>query len=123
MPMDWSRYPTNWKKVSQAIRRIAGNQCEWCKIANGVSLPSGRKGKVVLTAAHLGAPFATGNGWRPGDKHDKHDIRRENLACLCQRCHLNFDLDDHIQHARETRQRKKCEAASAAGQLELFPEI
>src|SRR5215469_9306307 len=110
MPMNKADYPHNWPKVSRTIRRIAGNRCEWCGIANGAPLPSGRAGRVVLTVAHLGAPIATGDGWKPGDKHDKHDIRRENLAALCQACHLGYDLEDHVQHARETRQRKKYEA-------------
>ncbi len=116
MPMDKSRYPPNWPKVSRTIRRIAGNCCEWCHIENGAPLPSGRKGKVVLTVAHLGTPYADG---KPGDKHEKHDVRRENLAALCQACHLRYDLDDHIQHARATRNRKKQEAACASGQLFL----
>jgi 5-methylcytosine-specific restriction endonuclease McrA len=118
MPMRKADYPSNWGKVSRTIRRIAGNCCEWCHIPNGVPLPSGRDGLVVLTVAHLGAPLATGTvGWRPGDKHDKHDVRRENLAALCQACHLRFDLDDHIAHARATRARKKREQAEASGQL------
>ena len=119
--MDMSRYPPGWRKISRTIRRIAGNRCEWCGIPNGVPLPSGRKYKVVLTVAHLGAPRPNGTGWTPGDKHDKRDVRRENLACLCQACHLRFDIDEHVEHARQTRQRKKREAARAAGQLELFP--
>ena len=117
MPVDLKRYPSNWKKVSRTIRRIAGYQCESCGLANGVPLPSSRKGNVVLTVAHLGTPFPNGT---PGDKHDKHDIRRENLAALCQKCHLQYDLQDHIAHAKQTRQRKKYEAAKAAGQQELF---
>ena len=117
MPMEKSRYPASWPKVSRTIRRIALNRCEWCQVENGVPLPSGRKGKVILTVAHLGTPYANG---KPGNKHDKHDIRRENLAALCQRCHLSYDLDDHIQHARETRQRKKREQQQANGQLPLF---
>lgn len=116
MPMDRTRYPPNWKKVSLTIRRVAGWRCEWCAIPNGVPLPSGRRGNVVLTVAHLGTPFPDG---RPGDKHDKHDIRRENLAALCQACHLRYDLEDHIAHARATRQRKKLEAMYAAGQCPL----
>jgi hypothetical protein len=119
MPVDRSRYPSNWRKVSLTIRRVAGWRCEWCKIENGAPLPGGREGRVVLTVAHLGTPYADG---RPGDKHDKHDIRRENLAALCARCHLRYDLDEHIQHARETRQRKKREQAYAAGQVSLFSE-
>lgn len=117
MPMDKTRYPSSWPKVSRIIRRIAGNRCEWCHIENGVPLPSGRKGKVVLTVAHLGTPYADG---KPGDKHDKHDIRRENLAALCQACHLRYDLEDHIQHAKATRIRKKYAAMQEVGQLSLF---
>ena len=117
MPVDPTRYPDGWEKVSLTIRRIAGNRCEWCGVQNGAPLPSGRKGKVVLTVAHLGTPFPDG---KPGDRHDKHDIRRENLAALCQKCHLTYDLEEHIEHARHTRQRKKYEAAKAAGQLDLF---
>ena len=120
MPGDLSRYPSNWRKVSRLIRHMAGQQCEWCGVANGVPLPSGRAGKVVLTVAHLGAPLATGDGWIPGDKHDKHDIRRENLAALCQACHLRYDLEDHITHARATRQRKQRDQLRAAGQIELW---
>jgi hypothetical protein len=119
MPVDKKRYPTNWRKVSLLIRRLAGWRCEWCKIPNGAPLPSGRAGNVVLTVAHLGTPYADG---RPGNKHDKHDIRRENLAALCQACHLRYDLDEHIEHAKETRQRKKREQAQAVGQLSLFAE-
>src|SRR6266487_894387 len=117
MPVDMSRYPTSWRKVSLTIRRLAEWRCEWCKIENSAPLPSGREGRVVLTVAHLGTPYADG---RPGDKHDKHDIRRETLAALCQACHLRYDLDEHMQHARETRKRKKCEQAHAARQLPLF---
>ncbi|GCE04768.1 HNH endonuclease [Dictyobacter aurantiacus] len=117
MPMDLKRYPANWKKVSRTIRRIADWRCEWCGIPNGAPLPSGRPGKVILTVAHLGTPYADG---RPGDKHDKHDVRRENLRTLCQACHLRYDLADHIAHARATRAQRKHEKALTSGQLTLF---
>lgn len=113
MPVDMKRYPTNWRKVSLTIRRIAGNRCEWCGVVNGIPLPSGRKGNVVLTVAHLGAPYADG---KPGDKHDKHDIRRENLAALCQRCHLTYDIDEHIQNRRRNARIR----AERAGQMPLL---
>jgi hypothetical protein len=57
---------------------------------------------VVLTTAHLGEPFAMN-----ADKHDKRDIRAENLAHLCQRCHLNHDRDEHLENARRTRDEKR----------------
>ena len=120
MPMDRTLYPRSWEKVSLTIRRIAGWKCEWCGIENGAPLKSGSPYRVVLTVAHLGAPRPTGDGWTPGDRHDKHDIRRENLRCLCQACHLSYDLDDHIQHRREHRWRDEREQAIAAGQLSFI---
>jgi len=117
MPMDPTRYPAGWKKISLTIRRIAGNRCEFCGIANGSPLKSGRAGKVVLTVAHLGVDYPSG---KEGSKHDKHDVRRENLKSLCQACHLRLDLPDHIAHAKETRQRKRRETALRAGQMSML---
>ncbi|CAG0933582.1 hypothetical protein TFLX_03112 [Thermoflexales bacterium] len=71
--------------------------------------------RIVLTVAHLGVDKPDG---MPCDKHDKMDVRDENLAALCQKCHLNFDRDDHIRHAAETRRRKMIER----GQMVLIHE-
>lgn len=111
MPVDWSRYPDKWRAISLAIREREGWRCKWCGAENGKPNPA-TGSKVVLTVAHLGAPHPDG---RPGDKHDKHDVRAENLAALCQKCHLNYDRDEHLANARETRRRKKL----AQGQQEL----
>lgn len=138
MPMDRSRYPDNWEDVSLAIRERAGWCCEWCGVENEAVGARDRFGdwhseaeieglnsdvgfslfgdfpkiiKIVLTVAHLGVEKPHN---RPGDKHDKMDCRPENLAALCQRCHLNFDREDHIRHAHETRRRKKIEAGQCA---------
>lgn len=150
MPMQRERYPENWEQISEYIRfERAGNKCEWCGAPNGQLIyrnpdrpeeytivpdpisqdevyrifggkPISELGKVVrviLTVAHLGVPHDDG---RPGDKHDKLDIRPENLAALCQRCHLLYDLPDHIANRRRTMARRKLEAIKAAGQQELF---
>ena len=117
MPMDKSRYGSNWNKVSRTIRRIAMNRCEFCGAHNGSPLPSGRAGRVVLTVAHIGTDYPSG---KRGDKHDKHDVRRENLKAACQACHLALDLDEHVAHARDTRQRKIRERAMMAGQMAMF---
>ena len=58
------------------------------------------RSKCILTVAHLGTAHADG---RLGDKHDKMDCRPENLAALCQSCHLTFDVDEHVANARKTR--------------------
>ena len=103
MPVDWKRYTRNWSRVLRVIMRRSRGRCEWCDAANGEPHPI-TSSRVVLTTAHLGEPFATGS-----DKHDKHDIRAENLAALCQRCHLNHDRDEHAANARATRERKRAE--------------
>ena len=49
--------------------------------------------KIILTIAHL--------------DHDKNNNDYDNLAALCQKCHLGIDLKHHMANARETRNRKK----------------
>lgn len=73
--------------------------------------------RVVLTVHHIGVEKPDGT---PGDMHDKMDCRDENLIALCQRCHLLADLPEHIRKARITRARKKREAQTDAGQLEMW---
>jgi hypothetical protein len=134
MPMDRARYPENWEEISQRIRDREGNRCKWCGVFNGsigyreaggkfvqmyaswdevdnqadaLTLDGIKLVTIVLTVAHLGTPHADG---APGDKHDKMDVRDENLAALCQRCHLMYDLKDHVRNAAETRRRRKIEA-------------
>lgn len=111
MPFQKERYPENWKNISLAIRNRENWRCKWCGAENGQPHPI-TGSKVVITVAHLGTPHADGT---PGDKHDKMDVRPENLVALCQRCHLNFDRDEHALNAAKTRRRRKIEA----GQLVL----
>jgi len=73
---------------------------------------AGRPVRIVLTVAHLGTPFADG---APGDTHNKMDVRDENLAALCQACHLRYDIKEHVQNAARTRRARKI----AAGQIEF----
>ncbi|MCE5310427.1 MAG: hypothetical protein LLG20_22550 [Acidobacteriales bacterium] len=101
MPVDWKRYPRNWRRVSELILRRSQGRCEWCGAEHALPHPV-TGSKVILTTAHLGEPFALG-----ADKHDKHDIRAENLAALCQRCHLRHDRDEHAANARKTREAKR----------------
>lgn len=106
-PENRSRYPANWSEIRERIRARSGNRCEWCGVPNGVvgyreadgtfvrawanGDVIGRKLiKIVLTVAHV------------------HDHRPEacdddNLAHLCQRCHLRHDIEHHKQTAHATR--------------------
>jgi hypothetical protein len=130
MPVDMKRYPADWKAISARIRERDENKCKWCGVPNGAAGYRGPDGQfwteeminqvcdggdpwegkpyryvvIVLTVAHLGTPHADGT---PGDKHDKMDVRDENLAALCQRCHLRYDIKEHMQNAARTRLAKK----------------
>ena len=142
MPIDKSRYPSNWEEISRRIRfERAGGRCEWCGAPNGkwiIRNPDDRAqyhvlGEslhdetlalespihptlVILTVHHRGITRVDG---RPGDPHDKMDCRDENLAALCQRCHWIADLPIHIQRAQEARRIKRHERRYA-GMLPLF---
>jgi hypothetical protein len=98
MPVDMSRYPQDWKTISARIRVRDGNRCKFCGVPNYTLHPL-TGSKVILTVAHLGTPYPDG---RPGNKHDKLDVRDENLAALCQRCHLNYDRDEHRLNTSHT---------------------
>lgn len=144
MPWNKARYPENWAEISHQIRFVrAGGKCERCGLAHGQIGRRDRSGvwhdqaeidampwdemtrlfrpfkkytTVWLTTAHLGVPYPDG---RPGDKHNKMDCRPENLAALCQGCHLAEDRADHVAAAAKTRQRKRQAALAAIGKVTL----
>lgn len=76
-PENKTRYPKDWKKISQRIRfERAGNKCENCGAENYKSHPI-TGSKVILTVAHL--------------NHRPEDCWDENLKALCQKCHNGLD--------------------------------
>ena len=114
-----TQYPPNWAALSSAIRvQRARGCCERCGAENGKPHPI-TGSTVQLSVAHLGVPRVDGSA---GDKHDKSDCRPENLAALCQRCHLNFDREDHQIKARATRARKRRERLASRGWVQLALE-
>lgn len=76
-----ARYPKDWKVRRAAVLERAGNRCEWCGARNGEPHP--KTGSiVVLTTAHI-------RDQRP----EAADL--DNLAALCNRCHLKLDRTRH----------------------------
>ena len=78
MPVDWSKYPPNWKtEIAPAIKEAAGWKCEKCgKQCRFPGEPLDTH-KRTLTVAHI--------------NHVEMDCRPENLVALCPKCHLQYD--------------------------------
>lgn len=92
MPCDYKQYHPKWKLISKLIRiNRAGNQCEWCGAFNYHPHPI-TKSMVILTVAHI--------------DHDKTNNRFNNLAALCQKCHLNHDIHQHVANRKYGRNYK-----------------
>jgi len=83
MPVDYSRYPPNWKtEIRPRILARANNRCEVCEAVNHEPHPD-TGSKVVLTIAHL-------------DRDPENwEVQDDRLQALCQRCHLNYDRSDN----------------------------
>jgi hypothetical protein len=104
----YAKYPQCWPKVSRIIRRLANGHCEWCHK---------RCYMWELSVHHIGAPLATGRGWKRGNPSDKHDIRRENLVALCKDCHASADAPIYKQWQRRKAKREAQRQAHAALQI------
>lgn len=121
MPMHRHKYPPEWSAISLAVRTEAGWCCEWCGAPHKAVIERLESGdfyeldwitetdgsvvttdrltwdrlrfhgltRVILTTAHL--------------DRDPSNNARENLAALCQRCHLRHDIHQHITNRRYGR--------------------
>lgn len=127
MPIDYKLYPEDWKtRIRPSILAREDNRCKFCNVPNGatierftnqnnqpcykyqssiyladngefidniIEMPIGGKCvKIVLTIAHL--------------DHDITNNNFDNLAALCQRCHLRYDAKQHAQTRKKNKQSK-----------------
>lgn len=109
MPIDYSEYPKEWKKISWYIRFVrAKNKCETCGAFNGLPHPE-TNSKVVLTVAHI-LPDKQDCRYNPKlyDSADKNN----NLVAECQRCHLSRDAKHHAANRKYGRGRNRKEQMS-----------
>jgi len=125
MPIDKSKYPSNWREISLSVRAAANWKCQWCGGANKSVVQRTPNGpveilvvwnnqlqghedtsamrasrlrelgltKIVLTTAHL--------------DRDTTNNARENLAALCQKCHLGHDKEQHAASRRYGRNHRE----------------
>lgn len=79
MPVDWSKYPDDWKQIATAIKAA----CDWkCQVCGKACYRPGERvlnNAWVLTVAHV--------------NHVESDCRPENLVGACSVCHLKYDAE------------------------------
>lgn len=97
MPMDWSRYPVDWRDVAFAVKDANGWTCAGC-------------GKQCRRP---GEPFDTHERTLTV-AHWDHDNEEDNVfvVALCAPCHLRHDAE------RKGADRKR-KRIRALGQLEI----
>lgn len=112
-PENRKRYPPEWPEISHRIRfERAGGRCECTgecgrgthvgRCPNVHGQPAyGTGSRVVLTTAHL--------------NHTPEECSDDNLAAMCQGCHLHYDRDHHARTRAAT-------LAARTGQLGLFAQ-
>ncbi len=98
MPIDYKKYHPKWTLIRRLILKRAKNRCEGspkfpgCRATNYKKHPK-TQSKVILTISHL--------------DRDKDNNRFSNLKAMCQRCHLNHDLQSHIYNRKYGRNWKE----------------
>lgn len=117
MPIDYKKYPENWKTVIRpGILWRAQFRCEQCGLQNGevirrkngvVRHPCRDEWDMIYSSIRHGGHNMTTALKKHGFtkvvltiahlNHDTSDNRTENLKALCQKCHLELDKDQHRQ--------------------------
>jgi len=112
-------YKGDWPRISREIREREGYCCKFCGVADKAEGWRDSKGafhrfdgedmedtswrfymsgggdliKIMLTVAHL--------------DQDPSNNDPDNLAALCQRCHLNHDRPYNIKKRKQTMRKRK----------------
>jgi hypothetical protein len=119
MPVDYGKYPKDWKAISKAIRERSGRplRVRWRVRAT----PDDTRAATLRRASWRACEVGQGEGCpdRRAPDHTPEDCRPENLKAMCQRCHLRYDHDHHMKNASATRRKGKAERDSSEGACSL----
>jgi hypothetical protein len=121
MPIDYSKYPPNWKtEIVPAIRERSGNNCEQCGLTNGQIVYAAKfqirdidgryKAKSLWFSSENDAKRESPNRpYKPVKviltvahlDHDEtnHEVPLERLKHLCQICHLRYDSKEKYRRS------------------------
>lgn len=119
MPIDYNKYPANWKtEIVPRILDRSGNSCEFCGVLNGkwlFSVPLHTKNNGRYSVRKIWVHEESDmmrlckNFPRAGEvkiikvvltiahlDHDEenHDVADDRLAALCQQCHCTYDAKE-----------------------------
>jgi len=121
MPIDYSRYPPNWKKeLVPAVRKRSGGCCEQCGLANGQIVYA-----IKLAVKDDNGRYKLRSVWFSDERdakrecniyrvkpvkvvltvahldHDEtnHDVSIDRLKDLCQICHLRYDAKEKYRRS------------------------
>jgi hypothetical protein len=126
MPVNYKRdYPPNWRAFSRSIIfDRAKERCECtgeCGRAHGTLKKPGRCSKVhraqILSEARIRRPrqerklfmviLTCAHLWQGACQCAFKCAEPSHVKALCQACHLAYDLEERVSHARATREKKK----------------
>lgn len=124
MPIDYSKYPPNWKtEIVPRILERDNHACKFCEVENGHTVTS-----IPLRIQDVDGRYKIKKFWLTADSdvkrmtpyakggkikrvavvltvahldHDEgnHEVSDDRLAALCQYCHLNYDAAEKYRRA------------------------
>lgn len=130
MPIDYSKYPSDWHEISRQIRfERARSVCE-CTGECGTDHHKESEPEIDEIYRDLAITLAPNRcqAMNAGD-HPITNSRvvltvahlcqcepkcsdKAHLKAMCQRCHLRLDIESHVRNARRNRQQKRIAAGA-----------
>lgn len=121
MPIDYKRYPANWKsEIVPAVLKRAEDRCECCNLLNKATVfaikldvkENGRYKQRSIWFTSENDAIRESYDYREVRKvkviltiahldHDEenHDVSIERLKALCQLCHLRYDAKEKYRRS------------------------
>ncbi len=133
MPIDYKKYPLNWKtEIVPSVKALQNNCCAFCGVKNyavgyrqnSKFIPTGgnemhdKAGRGELSYKEARELINHCNDFADDNlilivltvAHLDHNINNNdlsNLKALCQKCHLDYVKEHHKKNSRQTLKNKK----------------